>query len=132
MRIMLLGVLLFAGVASAADGGGFDVVGVWNWSLVGGDCRERYTYRADGTLSAESGEERLEKTYTLTGLEGGMYRLDATVTATNGKTDCEGGLTPVGATSRIYLMPLKGGGYFTCASEDTLSCYGNAYPVRTP
>lgn len=128
MRKRLMTVLLFgcAAAASAAEPNEFDVVGEWRWDPVGDVCPERYVFRADGTHSVESGEERLEKTYTLVRTKGAMYRLDSTVTSTNGKPDCLGNATPVGAKSRIFLMPLKGGGFFTCASEDTMSCFGTA------
>jgi hypothetical protein len=132
MRIIAFGILLCGHIlmASAADRKEFDVVGEWTWKPVDAVCPERYIYRVDGTFSAESGEERLEKTYQLSKTSGSMYRLESTVTSTNGKPDCQGNLSPVGAKSRVYLMPLNGGGFFTCASEDTMSCFGTAGPVR--
>lgn len=131
MRIIVLGILLCGCIpaAFAAERKEFDVVGEWDWNPAGAVCPERYIYRADGTFSAQSGEERLEKTYVIARTSGSMYRLVSTVTSTNGKPDCQGKLSPVGAKSRVYLMPLNGGGFFTCASEDTRSCFGTAGPV---
>jgi hypothetical protein len=106
------------------------VLGEFNWSPTGAVCPETYVYRADGTKTGISGSEVLEKTYTVSKAEGGMYLLEETVTAGNGGKDCQGGTTPVGATSKIFIMPVNGGGFFTCASLDTMSCYGSALPVK--
>ena len=106
------------------------VLGEFNWSPTGADCPETYIYRADGTKTGTSADEVLEKTYTISQADGGMYLLEETVTATNGGKDCQGGTTAVGASSRTYIMPLNGGGYFTCASPDTMSCFGSASPRK--
>lgn len=106
------------------------VLGEFNWSPTGAVCPETYVYRADGTKTGTSADEVLEKTYTISKAEGGMYLLEETVTAGNGGKDCQGGTTAVGASSRIYIMPLNGGGYFTCASPDTMSCFGSASPRK--
>lgn len=91
-----------------------------------GQCHEVHIYNADGTYRGESGAEVLDKTYTVTKASGGMYRIDTTVTQTNGGKDCRGSATEVGAASTVYIQPLNGGGYFTCGSEDGMSCYGTA------
>lgn len=106
------------------------VLGEFNWNPVGAQCPEIHVYRADGTKTGTSGGEVLEKTYTVSQADGGMYLLEETVTATNGGKDCQGGTTAIGATSRVYIMPLNGGGYFTCASPDTMSCFGTALPRK--
>jgi hypothetical protein len=106
------------------------VLGEFAWSPVGAVCPETHIYRADGTKTGTSGSEVLEKTYSIEAVGGGMYRLQETVTASNGGKDCQNGTTPVGAKSTIYIMPLNGGGFFTCASEDTMSCFGSASPRK--
>ena len=103
------------------------VLGAWDWKPVQGQCPEVHTYNADGTARGESGSEVLQKTYVAVPIKGGMWKVDATVTASNGGKDCTGSPTPVGATSTVYIQPLNGGGYFTCASEDGMSCYGSAH-----
>jgi hypothetical protein len=132
MRVVVFGILLcaYASMASAADRKAFDIVGEWTWNPVDAVCPERYNYRADGTFSTESGEERLEKTYVIAKTSGSMYRIESMVTSTNGKPDCQGNLSPVGAKSRVYVMPLNGGGFFTCGSENTMSCFGTASPMH--
>lgn len=106
------------------------VLGDWNWNPTGAVCPEIHSYRADGTKTGTSAGEVLEKTYTISKAKGGMYLLEETVIAGNGGKDCQGGTTPVGASSKIYIMPLNGGGFFTCASLDTLSCFGAASPRK--
>ena len=126
--ILIIIALLASSVAHATEDN--PVLGEFNWSPTGAVCPETYVYRADGTKTGTSAGEVLEKTYTISKAEGGMYLLEETVTAGNGGKDCQGGTTPVGATSKIYIMPLNGGGYFTCASLDTISCYGAASPMK--
>jgi hypothetical protein len=121
---------LSAGHALAADDN--PLLGEWNWKLSKGECRETHLYRADGTAMSKSGDEILEKTYTVSEREPGMYFVEQTIVSTNGGNDCTGSSTPVGATSSVYIMMLKGGGYFTCSSESGLSCYGSASKIASP
>ena len=125
-----LAVVLFTACSAVFAADANPVLGEFSWSPVGAVCPEIHIYRADGTKTGTSGGEVLEKTYSIEAVGGGMYRLQETVTATNGGRDCQGGTTAVGASATIYVMPLNGGGFFTCASEDTLSCFGSASPRR--
>ena len=131
-RIRLLpaafAVLSLPGMLHAEDSN--PVLGEFNWNPVGAVCPEIHVYRADGTKTGTSGSEVLEKTYTIEAIGGGMYRLQETVISGNGGTDCTGGTTAAGAVSTVYVMPLNGGGFFTCASPDTMSCFGNASPKK--
>lgn len=108
------------------------LLGDWDWKSMQGTCPERHSYRADGTASTRSGSEELQKRYRIEKVGGGMWRLDMEVTATNGGKDCLGAPTAVGARSTVFVMPLNGGGYFSCASDDSMSCYGSARPARQP
>lgn len=126
----VLAAALFTAYSTAFAADANPVLGEFSWSPVGAVCPETHIYRADGTKTGTSADEVLEKTYSIEAVGGGMYRLQETVTATNGGRDCQGGTTPVGANSTIYIMPLNGGGFFTCASEDTLSCFGTAVPRK--
>jgi len=105
------------------------IIGRWEWNPLQGVCREEHTYSLDGSASSRSGEEVLMKNWTATPASGGMYRVVATVVESNGKQDCTGGTTTIGATSTVYIQPTNAGGYFTCASEDGMSCYGSARRV---
>ncbi len=129
MRLAVCATFLFAsGVLSAQVPS--PVVGVWDWNPTQGTCPETHTYNADGTASVRSGDEVLEKTYTVSSATGGMYLVKTVVIATNGGRDCLGRTSAVGATSSVYIRPINGGGYYTCASEDGMSCYGAARPRR--
>jgi len=74
------------------------IVGIWVLKLPNA-CTETYNYRSDGVLSVSSGEELAESSYTLDPTPGpkGFYRLVDKVLRTNGKPDCSGELTPIGA-----------------------------------
>lgn len=130
IRICLLSAIALCTPCLADAGSDNPVLGEFSWNPTGAVCPETHIYRADGTKTGTSGSEVLEKTYTIEAVGGGMYRVQETVTASNGGKDCQGGTTPVGASATIYVMPLNGGGFFTCASEDTLSCFGSASPRK--
>lgn len=120
---------IFTGLATCQGAFAADdnpVVGDWEWNPTRGQCREMHSYRADGSATTRSGEEILEKTYAITKVSAGTYRLDMKVVASNGGKDCLGSTTAVDATATTYVMLLNDGGYFTCASEDGMSCYGSA------
>lgn len=106
------------------------VLGTWDWNPVRGECHEVHTYRGDGTAQTRSGSEVLEKTYTVTPGRGGTFVVAATVVSGNGGKDCLGATTAIGATSTVTIRPLNEGGYFTCASDDGMSCYGSARPAK--
>ncbi|RZA13983.1 MAG: hypothetical protein EOP93_19385 [Lysobacteraceae bacterium] len=106
------------------------MLGSWDWNPVRGTCHEVHTYRADGTAETRSGGEILQKTYAVAPAGGTMYVVTATVVSGNGGLDCLGAMTRVGATSVVYIQPLNDGGQFTCASEDGMSCYGNARRIE--
>lgn len=123
-------IFLASGVLSAQEPS--PVVGTWDWNPTQSACPETHTYNADGTASVRSGDEVLEKTYTVTSATGGMYIVKSVIVSTNGGRDCLGKTSTVGATSSVYIQPINGGGYYTCASEDGISCYGAARPQLSP
>ena len=94
--LFIIAILISSNHTHAADEN--PVLGEFSWSPTGAVYPETYIYRADGTKTGTSGGELLEKTYTISKAEGGMYLLQETVTAGNGGKDCQGGTTPVGAT----------------------------------
>ena len=131
MRLtFLIAVLMLPLSAIAADRGGFSVIGEWEWNPLDGVCPERFTYRTDGMVMMQSGEERLVKTYVITKVSNDTYRLTSTVKATNGKPDCRGDLSPVGTKSSAFVMPTKDRGFLTCSSMDKSTCFGMAKAVK--
>jgi hypothetical protein len=128
----VLAVLLLAAASAAATPAppaapDNPVLGSWSWAAKDGSCKETHEYRADGTATIRSGEEVLEKTYTIEKYKGGaFYLLRATVTASNGGKDCTGGTTPVGKASGAFILPSNDGNYYTCSSDEGWGCYGSA------
>ena len=118
-------VVAAAGAALAADAN--PVLGSWRWSAKEGNCTERHEYRADGTATTASGEEVLEKKYTIEPYEGGPFWLyHEEVIASNGGKDCLGATTAVGKQTGMFVLPTNGGGYYTCTSNEGWGCFGTA------
>ncbi len=83
-----------------------------------------------GELTITSGQEVSTHSYALTLGRGTMFLLSSTKTASNGLPDCQGHTdASAGATDVTRVMFLNNGGFFTCSSDDTMSCYGVASPV---
>ncbi len=73
-----------AGLAAA-------LVGTWSWKVPGGSCTETQSYRADGTGSVTSGEERSEQRWTVQPIPGSsLARLTVTTTRDERGVDCIG------------------------------------------
>lgn len=128
-KIISLSCLLLLGIAQAEEAN--PLIGSWVWNPVAGSCREVHTYNADGTAVVESGDEILKKTYAVAPASSGMLRVTATVVETNGGLDCLGSKTAIGASSTVFIMFTNGGDFYTCASEDGMSCFGGASRQRT-
>ena len=118
-------VVAAAGVAHAADEN--PMLGSWRWSSKDGSCKEMHEYRADGTATVRSGEEVLEKKYTVERYEQGpFYLFHEEVVASNGGTDCTGHTTAVGKQSGMFVLPTNDGGFYTCSSNEGWGCFGTA------
>ena len=115
-----------AGGATADAPPASPILGEWDWSSKDGKCREIHAYRADGTATTRSGDEVLEKTYSAEDYGGGFWIVRETVTASNGGKDCLGATTPVGKQSGFFALPVNGGGFYTCSSNEGWGCYGTA------
>lgn len=109
----------------------------FSWTLAGRaaqaqECHEEWSFGEDNIMTVLSGEERVTERFALRSVAGEpMLELTQTRLTTNGRPDCQGGANAAtGQTNRVYLLFLNGGGFFTCASTDTMSCYGVATPRR--
>jgi hypothetical protein len=135
---LIAGLLMvaLAGAAAAADSDRTPLEGQdFDWSVAsGGQCHEHWAFGADGVMTITSGEEVTAHSYAVdSGYPAGMYRLQSTRITSNGQPDCQGNAdASVGQTREIYLVFLNGGGFFTCASTDTMSCSGVASPSAAP
>lgn len=122
----LLPLLLAAAVpATVPASAPSPLLGAWDFNPTQGVCPERHVYRDDGTLEVRSGSEVLAKTWTARDLGGGVLEVAQVVTASNGGRDCLGGTSAVGGRGTVVLMPVNGGGWYTCAGPDGMSCYGS-------
>jgi len=103
------------------------LLGKWRWSVKDGSCHELHEYRADGTATSRSGDEVLEKRYTVERHKGGPFFLyHEEVTASNGGKDCLGHSTAVGKQAGMFVLPTNDGGYYTCWSDEGMDCFGSA------
>ena len=128
--ILTLGLLLAVpGQSFAVDN---PVLGKWRWNAKDGSCPELHEYRPDGTATIRSGEEVLEKKYTIERYEGGPYYLfHEEVIASNGGKDCQGKTTAVGKQSGMFVLPTNDGGYYTCSSNEGGGCFGTASATKS-
>ncbi len=122
---IVLPLLLAAALPAAAPAAPSPLLGAWAFTPIEGVCPERHVYREDGTLEVHSGSEVLAKTWTARDLGRGMLEVEQVVTATNGGRDCLGATTAVGGRGAVVLMPVNGGGWYTCAGPDGMQCYGS-------
>jgi hypothetical protein len=138
MRIVLIAigcVAAFTGVVWA-DAETARLAGqTYSWSVAATgapQCHEEWAFGSDGVVTITSGQEITTQSYALSASEDpSMFVLDRTRLASNGLPDCLGSSDPSsGGTRRSYLMFLNGGGFFTCSSTDTMSCYAVATPKR--
>lgn len=108
----------------------------FQWSLAvhapqTAQCSEDWSFGADGITTIVSGQEHVTERYSVQAVPGEatMLALTQTRLTTNGEPDCQGVANPAtGQTTTTYLVPLNSGGFFTCSSTDTMSCYGVASP----
>lgn len=136
MRVVLFAIACVAAIASAAaaDDQNARLGGVtydWRVTAAGApQCRETWSFGADGVVTITSGQEITTQSYRLSASDDpSMFVLNRTRLTSNGLPDCEGRSDPsAGGERRAYLMFLNNGGFFTCSSLDTMSCYAVASP----
>jgi len=102
--------------------------GVWSWTLKDKQCTEILEYRANGTSANTSGVERTQSHYEVSPMPSllGFYRIDETVTESNGEPDCAGDVHEVTnepVTRFIQLSP-KHDLLIVCRTETLKECFG--------
>src|SRR5690242_10135667 len=126
---------LFSAAAQAgAVPANHPILGTWTNALPNG-CTETYTFRADGTDSASSAEERAEGTYEISEAPDakGLYKLVDTVTKTNGKKDCMGSSTPLGDVATDYVRFSRAQDFMmTCYDAAGEHCFGPSKRISAP
>jgi len=127
----LLAALALAQPASAAPpkppSPAHPLLGIWVLHLPDANCAETYHFRGDGSTLVKSALEVGESEFTVSEAPSanGYYRLDDRVVKDNGKPDCSGNVTKVGARATNYLRFHPSGQRFVmCRDESMQACIG--------
>jgi hypothetical protein len=119
------------GTAPVAGEAARALVGTWRWSREGDQCTETYEYRADGTGSITSRDERSLHRYRLSAQPsmGGFYTLTSEVLRDYGGKDCaELDEDDTGRTYTLYLlMSTDRDAHLLCYEQSQQRCFG---PLR--
>ena len=121
LKISLLSVLL-VGCEETIEN---PIAGSWRVTVRGTQCVESYTFNKDGTRQYISAQEIGESNFALSSAasDKGYYQFTNIVTKDNGKPDCLGGITPVGATLNDFIHFDKDSNRFVeCRSESGSNC----------
>jgi len=123
---LVLASSLVALAQAAPPPAGHPILGTWSFTLPSGKCTETYTFRANGTMSVSSGEERADGTYDVspTPTGEGFYKWVAKVTKDNGKKDCAGDITRPGQEVSSFVRFGPGGDMVVCERAALDSCFG--------
>lgn len=109
------------------------LVGTWAWTLPDGSCTESQSYRADGTGSVTSGDERSEQTWRVEAVEGSpLARMIITTTRDDRGKDCIGqDIDDTGRTVTLYYRIDGGGGRLVfCFDLQQDQCFGPFFRQR--
>lgn len=103
------------------------LIGYWRLTLPSGGCAETYRFRDDGTSLVTSAREVSESAFAIGAKPSakGFYKLEDKVVKDNGKPDCSGEVTKVGAKATNYIQFHPSGDMFLmCAAEALDMCIG--------
>ena len=103
------------------------VLGTWTFTVPGTACSETYRFRTDGTTFVTSGQEVSESAYKIAAKPSvkGFYKWNDTIIKDNGKPDCGGEITTIGAeaTNFVRFHP-SGELMIVCRDESLDNCFG--------
>jgi len=121
-----------AGDADAAIPPDHPLLGSWTWTVPTNGCTERYSYRANGTMLATSGEQVVQTTYRVSFRPSAkeFYRIDEKVSTDNAKQDCtdQPPHDTTGEQNTIYArFDRTGNAMVMCRDESMNACFG---PLR--
>ena len=112
------------------------LIGTWEWSRPPDRCREVYTFREDGTVRIESGNERSENTYQLSDKpeSSGRYQIMLRTTKYLSGLNCDGSShDTTGEHSLLYvLFGPSNETLAICQSLEGLDCIGPLKRVIAP
>jgi hypothetical protein len=125
-----------AGPASAdpprSPKSGHPIIGTWSLEVPGTDCEETYFMRQDGTTLVKSGDETGQSAYEIDDEPdpNGFYKSTDRVTIDNGRPDCSGEVTKVGAKVVLYIKFHPSGDMMVmCQAPSLQACIGPFYRV---
>jgi hypothetical protein len=119
--------VLGAPLKAAPPAASHPILGIWKLTLPDGSCSEIYRFRGDGTSLVTSNEEVSESEFSIPAEPSakGFYRLDDKVIKDNGKKDCTGSITKIGAKISHFVQFHPSGLLFVmCAAESLDACIG--------
>jgi len=104
------------------------IVGKWIWTRPDTKCVETQEYRADGTLSVVSGEEKTTNTYVLApeATANGFHKLTVKTVKDSGGKDCfdsDKDGTGITVTHYVMIHP-KGNKLMLCHEDSVDHCIG--------
>lgn len=121
-------IFIIAPFFAHAESSEHPIVGAWEWTRKENKCTETYTYRKDGTSLVESGQEKNEDKYEISGkIEGSdRYTMKVTTVKDNGGKDCGGNdKDNTGQTATVFVE--FGDGFsemIVCLDPKSFKCFG--------
>jgi hypothetical protein len=113
-----------------------DIVGTWSWRVPSAvPCIETITFRADGTRSVVSGNERADSTYTIEAVPFSVFRkLNVKIVKDHGGVDCGGDATDDtgGGFSTYFVIQADRSSVLFCEKPRFDACIGPYLRVRAP
>jgi len=125
--------MLFAAAAAQAQpapatlSASHPLLGIWTLRIPQLACSETYHFRGDGTVLVKSKEEVSESEFKVADKPStkGFYKLEDKIVKDNGKQDCSGEITEVGARVTNYVRFHPSGARFVmCEDESMETCIG--------
>ena len=120
MRLLTVLLALCLPLAALAQSSGFNPGGRWSFRTVALEkgrpvCSETWTFGADGTMSVESGAERVQKRYRIEEDRDGTWIVTETL-STNHQPDCMGNVTTAiePGEHRTFILRTNSGVVLTC------------------
>jgi hypothetical protein len=119
--------LAVQGAAAAPPSATHPLLGIWVLPIPQLGCSETYHFRGDGTTLVKSAQEISESEFTVSERPSaqGFYKMEDKVVKDNGKQDCAGAVTKVGARATNFLRFHPAGTTFVmCRDDRGQACIG--------
>jgi hypothetical protein len=103
------------------------LLGIWVLPIPQLGCSETYHFRGDGTTLVKSAQEISESEFTISERPSarGYFKMEDKVVKDNGKQDCAGAVTKIGARATNFLrFHPEGTTFVMCRDESGQACIG--------